>query len=367
MSRPIDIPVARPRLPPLAAIAPYVERIDAARWYSNFGPLCQAFEARLAERLGLPAAGVSTLSNATVGLALGLRAAGAAPGGLCLLPSWTFSASVHAVIEAGLTPCFTDVDAAGVLTPEIARGGLKAAPGAVVAVMPVSVWGQPVDPAPWDAFAAETGVTVVVDAAPAFDAVQAGRSLCAVSLHATKVLGIGEGGFVAAADPDLVTAVRQRSNFGFAGSREAQMAATNGKLSEYAAAVGLAALDEWPARRAAFQAAALRYRRNLDAVPGAGLPDGWGEAWQSATCVLRLDKPAPGLAGALAAAGVETRAWWGEGMHRHRAFAACPRLALPQTERLAQATLGLPFFIDMTADQVDRVCELVAEELARCC
>ena len=135
---PKKIPVAKPRLPPLAALAPYIERIDAARWYSNFGPLCEAFEARLAERFGLQPAQVSTISNATVGLSLALQAAGARAGTLCLVPAWTFSASVHAVIDAGLIPFLTDVGADGLLTPAIAHQAIGSAPGEVGAVMPVA-------------------------------------------------------------------------------------------------------------------------------------------------------------------------------------------------------------------------------------
>jgi len=364
---PARIPVARPRLPPLAALAPYIERIDQARWYSNFGPLIESLEARLAQHFGLPADNVATISNATVGLELALKAAGAAPRTFCLLPSWTFSASVHAVMEAGLRPCFIDTTVDGVITPELAAEALKQVSGEVSAVMPVSVCGQPLDHAAWDRFAAEHGVAVVVDDAPGFDGARPEDALSVVSMHATKVLGVGEGGFVMSKTPELAGAVRRRANFGFEGAREAWMPATNGKLSEYAAAVGLAALDEWPARRAAFQAAAMRYRRNLADVPGAVLPDGWGPDWVSTTCVVRLEDPArtAPVLDALHAAGAETRAWWGRGMHTHRAFASCQRLALPVTEQLAQTVLGLPFFIDMTDEQVDRVCEALRRELVR--
>lgn len=367
MITPRKIPVAKPRLPRLEALAPYIARIDDARWYSNFGPLCGEFEARLAARFGLPPEGVVTISNATVGLTLALRAAGARSGALCMLPSWTFSASVHAAIDAGLTPFFVDVDAEGLLTPAIAHEALKAAPADIGAIMPVAVCGQPIDPAIWDAFTRETGLPVVLDAAPGFDGARAGAGLVAVSLHATKVLGVGEGGFVMSSDPSLVASVRQRSNFGFLGTREAQLCGTNGKLSEYAAALGLAGLDEWDARRDAFRSAALRYREKLADAPGATLPAGWGSAWVSTTCVVRLPEPAclmPVL-DALHGAGVETRAWWGRGMHKHRAFADYPRLALPETERLAETVLGLPFYIDMTPTEIDTICAVLREELVR--
>lgn len=368
MITPKKIPVAKPRLPRLEAIAPYIERIDGARWYSNFGPLNGEFQARLAARFDLDPACVVTVANATVGIAVALRASGARAGNLCILPSWTFSASVHAAIDIGLIPFFVDVDAGGLLTPEIADSAIKAAPGKVGAVMPVAVCGQPLDPALWDAFSRKSGLPVVLDIAPGFDGARTGQVLSAVSLHATKILGVGEGGFVMSRDPALVRDVQQTANFGFLGSREAKMAGINGKLSEYAAAIGLAGLDEWATRRTSFQAVAQRYRQNLADIPGAALPDRWGEDWLSTTCVVHLDNPATTMPvlEALHAAGVETRAWWGRGMHTHRAFADYPRTALPMTERLAQTVLGLPFFIDMTAEEVDTVCMVLREELLRC-
>lgn len=358
------IPVARPRLPRLEAIAPYIARIDEARWYSNFGPLNQQLEERLAARVGLASSCVTTLANATVALELSLRAAGAEPQSLCLLPSWTFSASVHAVLAADLVPCFVDVGEDGLLTPTIAAAALRDAPGRVGAVMPVSVWGQPIDAARWDEFAEETGTSVVIDTAPAFDSVRPSRCLSVVSLHATKVLGVGEGGYVLSSDEGLAADVKQRSNFGFMGSRVAQVAGANGKLSEYAAAIGLAGLDEWPERRAAFQAAARLYRGGLEGVSGVRLPPGWGEDWVSSTCVLGLAGSSAPLASALQAAGVETRAWWSRGMHLQPAFAHCPRLPLPVTERLAENTLGVPFSIDISDAEVEVVCAVVGEVLA---
>jgi dTDP-4-amino-4,6-dideoxygalactose transaminase len=354
MAGAIKIPVARPLLPDRAAIAGYLDEIDANRWYSNFGPLCLRFEARLAERYGVAAQGVATVANATLGLVVALQAVGARPGSHCIIPSWTFSASVHAIVAAGLIPLFVDVDDQGVLTPDIARRALDGAE-AIGAVVPVSVNGRPIDPGPWEAFQAETGLPVVIDAAPAFDGARASRLLTVVSLHATKILGVGEGGFILSTDLALVAAARLRTNFGFYGSREAQIAATNGKISEYAAALGLAGLDGWAQRRAAFQRVAARYRAGLAAVPGAELLAGFGDDWLTATCIVRVDRPAASLVEALTAAGIETRAWWGEGMHPQPPFRRFPRRDLAMTAALAATTVGLPFYLDMPDDAVDEV------------
>src|ERR1700682_5754791 len=105
------IPVMRPVLPAADRLLPYLKQIDHARIYSNFGPLALSFERRLAAHFGLPETTVTTVANATLGLALALLAQQVRPGALCMLPAWTFIASAHAVRLAGLVPYFIDVDA----------------------------------------------------------------------------------------------------------------------------------------------------------------------------------------------------------------------------------------------------------------
>ncbi len=171
---PDPVPVARPRLAPFEAVLPYLRRIDEARTYSNFGPLNALFEERLAARFGFAPGCVVTCANATVGLTLSLMAA-ARPGRLCITPAWTFAATAHAILAAGLTPYLVDVDPeTGALTPEIAAAALRNAPGEIAAVLPVAPFGAPLDASAWEAFRASTGVPVVWDAAAGFDALQPG-------------------------------------------------------------------------------------------------------------------------------------------------------------------------------------------------
>src|SRR6185312_798863 len=114
LAQPISLPqpepvsVARPLLPSAEAIAPYLRRIDANRWYANLGPLVLELESRLAERFETPTQ-VITCANGTQAITFALRAAGATEE-LCALPAWTFVATAHAAIQAGLTPWLLDVD-----------------------------------------------------------------------------------------------------------------------------------------------------------------------------------------------------------------------------------------------------------------
>jgi dTDP-4-amino-4,6-dideoxygalactose transaminase len=359
------IPVMRPMLPAAERLLPYLKQIDTARIYSNFGPLARSFERRLAAHFDLPETAVLTVANATLGLALALLAQQVRPGTLCVLPGWTFIASAHAVRLAGLVPYFVDVDARtwamdAASIPDLIAG----APAQVGAVMPVVPFGQPIDLPAWDRFRASTGIPVVIDAAAGFDSLLPSESPAVVSLHATKTLGVGEGGFVVSTDQSLIKEIQTRANFGFSKGRTAVVPAMNAKLSEYHAAVGLAALDEWPHARAEWAAVAGAYRRALPESNRVRFQSGFGEGWVSSTCNLSFaDDAAAQVERVLANARIDSRSWWGRGAHVHPATAACPRSPLPATERLLRSTVGVPLFRDMTAADVGRVtnCILAAE------
>ena len=343
----IPVPVARPRLPSAKSIFPYLEQIDRAGWYSNHGPLSQQFQARLSRHWGLASQDVALLTNATQALTLTLMASGARPGTHCLLPSWTFIASAGAVMAAGLIPHFVDVcpstwapDPADILA--IAR---RVDVGAVLIVSP---FGAPIDLAAWDVVHGILNVPVVIDGAAAFDTLrvggpmQVGRCPVVVSLHATKVFGIGEGGALLCRDPGVMERVRRLAQFGFHGTRDALLPGVNAKLSEYAAAVGLAGLDEWSETRVCWQSVTNQYQaalpRSIGLVPHFG--DDWVASTLSVICPAGLADPAA----LMAQHGIGTLKWWGAGCHAQPAFKDCPSEPLPVTTMFASRTLGLPFW-----------------------
>jgi dTDP-4-amino-4,6-dideoxygalactose transaminase len=355
------ISILRPRLPTTGALNQYLNRIEQGRLYSNFGPLVCELEERLAERVDLSPSSVVTAANATLALTAALLAQSPRAGSFCLMPAWTFVASPLAAIAAGLVPYFVDVAPDDWLIrpnslAEIASGMA----GDVGAVMPVAAFGQPVDVCSWDAFRHDTGLAVVIDSAAGFDAMRVGDVPNVVSLHATKVLGSGEGGFVASRDTDLVRRIQTYLAFGFCGSREALVPGFNGKMSEYHAAVGLASLDGWDEARKSFVARARTYARAFDGSSVVRLQPGFGGRWVSSTCVVTLpDGMGDRVANHLAASSIDTRHWWGRGAHTHPATRFLPNGCLDITANLAASTLGLPFYVDMPLEEIDRVADEV--------
>ncbi len=356
---PDALPIMRPKLPSGHSVLPYLCRIDSGRVYSNFGPLATQLENRLAAHFGGVDNATTTVANATLGLTLALAAQRVRPGTLCAIPAWTFVASPQAAILAGLVPYFVDVDPrTWALEPDAIDAAIARAPGEVGAVMPVAPFGRPIDVGGWDRFRSRSGLAVVIDAAAGFDALTPTGTPAVVSLHATKVLGTGEGGFILCTNSDLILDIRARMNFGFHGSRVARVAAFNAKLSEYHAAVGHAALDEWQGARREWLTVAARYRAALADSSVARLQHGFGADWVSSVCVLDLRRTdADRLERHMGRVAIETRRWWGNGAHAHLSMSAWPRTPLPVTEELSRSTLAIPIFRDMKPADIDRVIE----------
>ena len=132
------------------------------------GPLVRAFEEQAAERLGVPH--VVAVSSCTAGLMLVLRVL--APKGPVVLPSFTFSASAHAIAWNGLEPRFVECDPASFQVDTDSVVGRLAGAGAVLAT---HVFGSPCDVETLEAIAAGAGIPLVFDAAHAFGAFARGR------------------------------------------------------------------------------------------------------------------------------------------------------------------------------------------------
>ena len=358
------VPVLRPKLPPAESLLPYLRRMDASRIYSNFGPLLREFEARLGSELGLLADCVASAGSGTAAIAGAILATAGRAGStrpLALMPAYTFVATAVAARECGFDPLLVDVDADTWMLDPLA---LLAHPALdrVGVVIPVSAYGRPVPQAPWQAFEERTGIRVVIDGAASFEALcrerasSIGNIPVALSLHATKSLATGEGGCVLARDPELVARATQAMNFGFRHSRDSSVPSINGKMSEYHAAVGLAELDAWPAKQAAFAAVLAEYRRQAAA---AGLDGRLITAPDvcSSYVLLRCDSDAQSraLQSTLTQHAIEFRLWYGLGLHQQSHFSDCPRESLAVTDALAPCLVGLPMAPDLAPQQIARV------------
>ncbi|WP_211473649.1 DegT/DnrJ/EryC1/StrS family aminotransferase [Collimonas humicola] len=376
---PIQVPLLIPAVPDRSALWPYLERIDEARHYTNFGPLVKELEARLQQRFESHAGmqlHVTTVSNATLGIELTLKALNLPAGSLVLVPALTFVATITAIISAGHIPVVADIDPDNwLLTPEIAAAAVKAS-GARAAVV-VATFGHPQNTRDWSEFQRQSGVRIVIDAAAAFGSqwLDAGDIPVVFSMHATKSLPAGEGGFIVSGDASINALVCQMSNFGInldphSGVPVGYLSSsgTNAKLSEFHAAVGLASLDNWDQQALLRQRLYQRYRSNLEQSCGEELSWQTGPAPSAPTtfCV-RLGSEARRTHFEILCReqGIATRRWYQPLLHRHAPeIGKIVVLPTPHAEAVAADLIGLPFFIDISDAQIASVAAAVRRSVS---
>lgn len=346
------VPVMRPRLPLADAVVPYLRAMDERRVYSNFGPLNVELEHRYAERFNVSRSQVVACANATLGLQGAAYVSGA---DRFVVPAWTFAATPLAVIGALAEVDFVDV------RPTDWQADATAS-AAVRAIMPVLPFGAELDPTSWRGWD-----EVVVDAAASGGMVSRDLSrlplgwAVVVSLHATKVLGAGEGAIVVFGSAGRAQRFRDYIVLGFADRRESEHIGTNAKLSEMAAAYALAALDGWEAELA-------DWTKSRELVAQAEQALGVGSVCStypgvSPYWIIELGSPEQvrRCEAALSSNGIGSRRWWPVPCTRMPAFGRdWAEVSTPVSDRLAATTLGLPFFRDLTTTDVERVVAALA-------
>ena len=339
-----------------AAIAAVV---DSGRFI--LGPQVSAFEAELADYCD--ARHAIGVANGTEALTIALRAMGVGPGDDVVVPSFTFYASAEAIPPTGARPVFCDVDAhTFTATAETVKAALTPATKAVIAV---HLFGN-VAPV---AEIAALGVPVLEDAAQAMGSrSQAGRpgalgSAATFSFFPSKNLGcFGDGGAITTGDDAIAERARTLRFHGSPDRVTYEHVGYNSRLDELQAAVLrvlLPHVDGWADGR---RAAAAHYERaglgELVALPAPAA--GSQPAWH--LYVVNHERADDLLAG-LAAAGIESRAYYRTPVHRQPAMAAYGAARLPVTDALAGTHLAIPMSPLLGAEQAARVVGAISETL----
>jgi dTDP-4-amino-4,6-dideoxygalactose transaminase len=361
-----DIPFLRPNLVPRKAYQDYLESIDDSHLYSNNGPLNALFESRVLAEQFQGRGAATTVANATLGLMLAISEVKRPGARYALMPSFTFAACPLAAQWCGLEPYFLDVnpDTWCMDLEELDRA-LALLGDEVAVVLPYATFGTVLDLTPYKGIHLR-GIPVVVDAAPGFGAEDSiGHiglgfpGLVVFSFHATKAFGVGEGGLVYSADPDLLSRIRTAGNFGFSPARESAQLGLNSKMSEYAAAICLATLDGFPGKLAERQRIHAWYLEALDAQCQGQA--GWGRQvycgsvpWQFMS-VLCPDGTRDARRDRMLGLGIECKTYFDPSCHHHPQFLGCRRGSLQATEGLSRRILSLPLWEGMERGDVVRV------------
>ena len=362
-----------PTLPSLREVEPWFAEAEELRWFSNGGPCVTRLERACAESLGLEHPGVA-VSNATSGLMVALRACLGTPEGerrLVAVPSFTFVASINAVVWAGFEPVFIDIDPYDWQPSEQSMARLRSLRGSRAGVLQCSTFGTAPSRArrlTLAAAAQDLGVPVVVDSAAGFGAVDDdGRPIGdqgdaeVFSFHATKPFAIGEGGLVTSRSAAVLRATAELINFGFDRTRSVTgHLGINGKMPELTAAVGLAVLARFDDVLARRRAAAAWLRDELTPA-GVAFQDGSaGSTFQFVPVALPTAATRGLLMQKAHDARIEVRAYFDPPMHLLPALASARRVGdLRVTESLSQRIVGLPMANDISEGALERIRDLV--------
>jgi dTDP-4-amino-4,6-dideoxygalactose transaminase len=370
------IPFLRPRPPRLTQLLPELRAIEESGIFTNYGPVNYRFEAALTNQIFGGLGGCLTVNCATTGLILAIREAVGEAGGrpYALMPSFTFAATAHAAIWAGLTPLFCDIDReTWSLSAKTEECLLQSYKGQIACIIPYATFGNCIDLERYDRIAREHDVGIVVDAAASLGSIDenergfgAGfRHSVIYSMHATKTFSTAEGGVIHCGDPERLARLRAMGNFGFGQPRRATMPGLNSKLSEIGALLGLAKLEEFES--------VVNHRSKVAASYKANLPDFTFQRVTSQRLCYQfmpvlLPPEAVGqrdmLVARMAKRGVQIAQYFSPHLAEHPYFARTCRVSdLGVTSEIANRILSLPMSDTMTVEQAQEICEVLLEAM----
>ena len=300
------------------------------------------------------------MSNGTVALEAILQALGIGPGDEVITVSFSFNATVSAILRVGATPVFVDVrEDDFCIDPAAVEAAITPR---TKAILPVHLYGLMADMDPLVEIAERHGLRIVEDAAQAHGATYRGKRAgrfgpAMFSLYATKNLMTGEGGFATTDDDELADRLRLFRNHGMRVRYHHDALGTNFKPTDLAAALGLAQLARLDERTEQRRRNAAYLTDHLEAFRTPGVPAGREHVWHQ--YVMRFPGERQRVIDGLAERGVGTLIYYPVPIHRQAYLQAyvpgAADLHLPVTDRLADEVLAIPVHPRLSQDDLDAI------------
>jgi dTDP-4-amino-4,6-dideoxygalactose transaminase len=319
------------------------------------GPRVRAFEERFAAYVGTAHA-VAT-SSGTTALHLALLGGGIGPGDEVITVPFTFIASANSIVYTGARPVFVDVaERDFCIDPSLVEAAITPR---TKAIMPVSLYGQPADIPAIAEIAERHGLILVEDACQAHGAAIDGRRCGSwgagtFSFYPTKNMTTGEGGMVTTDDAELADRVRLLREHGMRVRYHHDLIGYNFRMTDLAAAIGLAQLTKLDAANDRRRAIARRYDAELRGVVTPSARPGVTHVYHQYTLRVRgrdefVDR--------LRERGVGSAVYYPIPVHRQAPFVAMGfgQGQYPVTDRLTEQVVSIPVHPGLTDDEVDAV------------
>ncbi|OGO15144.1 MAG: aminotransferase DegT [Chloroflexi bacterium RBG_16_48_8] len=362
------IPVSEPRI--TEREREYVLDCLQTGWISSAGRYIEAFETQWAAYCGMKH-GVA-VCNGTVALSAAVVCLGLEPGDEVIMPTFTIISCALAVVENGGIPVLVDSDPE-TWTMDVNQVEAKITPR-TRAIMPVHIYGHPVDMQPIWEIARAHNLVIIEDAAEAHGAEYKGQrcgslgDVSCFSFYANKIISTGEGGMVLTQEEDMAERLRSERNLAFQRDRRFYHTALghNYRMTNIQAAIGLAQFERIEEHIEHKRWMAEAYNERLREFPQLQLPieKEWAKNvyWMYGV-VLADDVPfnAAEFARRLYQKGVETRPFF-LGMHEQPVFRERELFigeCYPVSENLSRMGLYLPSGLTLTESQLGKVCQQV--------
>ena len=332
----------------------------------SLGPTVTQFERMWADRLGVKHA--VACSSGTAGLHCCLHALGIGPGDEVITSSFSFVASANVILYTGATPVFAEVDP---LTFNMDPAAVEAAiTPRTKAILIVDIFGYPAEVPALVEIAERHGLGIVEDACQSIDGDYNGKKLgtfghpAVYGFYANKQLTTAEGGVILTDSDELYTQLKSLTNQGRSDDGAWLVHSRLGfnyRLSDVHAAIGIAQIERLDWMQDARARIAGLYQERMAAIDGV-TPMYEGpqrRSWFVYAPRLDTDLDRDRIIGRLEADGVSAKPYlpcihlqpYYREEHGHAPG------ELPITEAISASTIALPFFCEMTDDQVDRVCQ----------
>ncbi|APH56962.1 dTDP-6-deoxy-D-xylo-hex-3-ulose 3-aminotransferase [Granulibacter bethesdensis] len=372
MSDPVNVPQADPRAFYLAHRAEIDTAISGVLASGSYilGEQVSAFESEFASWLGRSHA--IACGSATDGLVLALRALGIGAGCSVATVSHTAVAVIAAIEMAGAQPLLLDINPADYcmnvdeLTKILCEPPDGAAP--VRAVIPVHLYGQPVDMTALMLAAKQAAIPVIEDCSQAHGARHHGKrvgtcsTLSVFSLYPTKNLcALGDAGIVSTDDPDIAETLRRLRQYGWGQERQSELKGVNSRMDDIQASIlriGLACVDQRNNQRQMIARAYDATLRDIGGQPPCVRPGNTHVYHQYVIRVRDRDR----LRDELKQSGVQTAIHYPYPAHsqpayRNRVILGPARCV--ETVKAADTILSLPMFPELESRQVEHVCAML--------
>jgi UDP-4-amino-4-deoxy-L-arabinose-oxoglutarate aminotransferase len=348
--------------------------------FLTLGPRVRELEGALADYVGggVEAVGVS---SCTVGLFLTLRAFDIGAGDEVISTPMTFVATTNAVIHAGATPVFADIDPrTGLLDPAEVEKAITPKTRAIIAV---HLYGQMSDMRALRGIADRHGLFLLEDSAHGIEGMRDGYraghlgDAAVLSFYATKTMTSGDGGAILIRDPERAARLRILRNHGMSKDAAARHGGTyqhwdmlelgyKGALTDVEAAMLLPQLARVDAQRNARQCLVERYEGLLRDEPAVQLVEWSGRSTHHIFALLvpveQRDRVLRGLGERGIGCAVNYNAVHTLRYYRERLGDQNERL--PSATDFGRRTISLPLWPEMPEDDVDYVAQALLAELS---